>query len=189
MAGKLFVISAPSGTGKTSLLEVLTPLLSLYNIKRAVTYTSRRPRQHEQDGDDYHFLSSDEFNDRLQTGFFVEWSSQCDHYYGSARHIIDQLNKGSSFIMILDRAGAQNIKKIVDGAVLIWMYVSSLELLHSRLIRRQSETQEHINLRMQLAAQDMSQEIMSPIYHHHILHENFEQTLKKLFEIVKSRLY
>ena len=104
MSGKLFIVSAPSGAGKTSLVdEILTRLRPKCPIDRCVTYTSREIRPGEQEGVDFCYVSPQEFEKRVQEGFFLEWSKEYEHYYGSPRQVENELRNGNSRILVIDR--------------------------------------------------------------------------------------
>ena len=92
MAGKLFLLSAPSGCGKTMLVtQIINDLQPTCQIKRVITYTSRPVRPRELSGVDYHFLSAQEFQERITQNFFLEWSCAYDHYYGTPRSLISDI--------------------------------------------------------------------------------------------------
>src|SRR5581483_9450453 len=97
MAGKLFIVSACSGAGKTTLVtEVLNRFKNSFEISRCVTYTSKVPRGNEVDGKDYCFLSVQEFEDYINKGFFLEWSHHYGNYYGTSLNLLQDLEKGKS---------------------------------------------------------------------------------------------
>ena len=120
--GKLFVISAPSGAGKTTVVhEFLLRFKNKYKLKRVVTYTTRPPRVGEEQGVDYHFVSADIFKEMISNHRFLEWSTWYDYYYGSPSSIIHEIEEGHSFILVVDRHGAQEICRSYSEAVLIWI--------------------------------------------------------------------
>lgn len=191
MKGKLFVLSAPSGAGKTTLVQALLERFGYYYaLERVITYTSKQPRSTERHGIDYHFISPEEFQSKIREGFFLEWSQSYGTYYGSPRHVLDKLVQGKSLILILDRQGAQNI---VGGgyqdAILIWLYTKSIEDLRARLESRNTETREQIDRRLVLARQEISAEFQTPQYQYHIMNHDFERALKKLERIIRNELF
>jgi guanylate kinase len=187
MAGKLFILSAPSGAGKTSLIkDVVRQIGSTYTIKRGITYTSRAPRAVEEDGYDYHFISPHDFRKRIQEGFFLEWSSVYTGYYGSPVTILQDLCKGTSYIMILDRRGAQNIRAHISDAILIWVYLVNMNVARNRLEARGTERSDEIARRMQIAEDEAQKEVDFPIYNYHLLHEDFTTTRNHLIKIIRS---
>lgn len=188
-SGSLFIISAPSGAGKTTLVNALiNNMNSYYSISRVVTYTSRSARLGEQDGRDYHFISVSDFKDKIEQGFFIEWSDVYGTYYGSPRHILKEVEQGHSRILVIDRLGAAQVAAQTDKAILIWIYPPSLEVLELRLRKRGTDSDASIIKRMELARLELAQEADNPIYMHHILNDFFEKALDSLEKIVKMML-
>jgi len=189
MAGKLFIISAPSGAGKTSLVEaVLGRLGWCYPLKKIVTYTCKKPRPNEKEGQDYHFICEKEFKAKIEQGFFIEWSEAYGCYYGSPRSIIDAVEQGFSYILVIDRIGAEKIVDKYKKAVLIWIYTKNLEVLRERLELRDTENDDQIQCRISCARKEIAQELEVPIYNYHILNNDFERALRKLEQIIRREL-
>jgi len=197
MSGKLFVVSAPSGAGKTSLVAaVLERMKSQHPIDRVVTYTSRQDRLGEQQGKAYHFLSSQDFERKIQDGFFLEWSGEYDHYYGTPRHIVDELEQGLSRILIIDRFGAERVLAIAkdpspiltDKVTSIWIYTSDISELERRLVRRGKNTKEQIVRRLELAQQELQKEQACPLYIHKILNDDFKKAANELESMMVCEL-
>ncbi|HRN78620.1 MAG TPA: guanylate kinase [Candidatus Dependentiae bacterium] len=190
MAGKIFIISAPSGAGKTSLVTtVLQRINPPYNIQLTKTYTSRAPRPGEVPGKDYHFISLDEFRAKIEQGFFIEWSTAYNAYYGSPRCIFETVNEqNTSHVLILDRVGAQKVVEQVSGVITVWIYTSDINTLEERLGGRQTETPEQISYRMQRARQEINLEIQNPLYDYHLLNDNFELAANQLTQLFLKKL-
>lgn len=187
--GKLFVLSAPSGAGKTSLTNaVLRNIGERYKVARVITYTSKTPRSIEQHGKDYHFVSACEFEEKISQGFFIEWSSGYGAYYGSPRSILNELDQGTSYILIIDRPGAIRIKEVFDAAILIWIYTQSIAVLEQRLRIRNTETDEHIMKRLLLAEQELNEEKINSLYHYHVLNDDFDQAVETIEQILISEI-
>lgn len=189
MPGKLFIISAPSGAGKTTLVnEVLGRLGPKYPIDRVITYTSRAVRSGEEPGKDYHFLSPEAFKRKVDEGFFLEWSGEYDHYYGTPHHTLNDLEQGLSRVLVIDRAGAQALLEIAqdpsptlrEGVVPIWIYTSDLVELKRRLLARGKNTNEQIERRLELAQKEVEKEREKPLYKHRILNDNFIKAAQEL---------
>ncbi len=192
MSGKLFIVSAPSGAGKTTLVRaVLDDFYSQFSINRVITYTSRPPRYGERSGEDYHFISSSEFEKKKNSHFFLEWSGRYDHYYGTPRYIIDGLANGNSCVLVIDRSGAQQIISIANDpspilrncVVPIWIYTSDILELERRLVCRGKNTEKQICRRIALAKAELKQEQQNPIYKHYILNDDFHKAKKRLMEV------
>lgn len=189
MTGKLFVISAPSGAGKTTLVKaVLEDLQDYYPIKRLITYTTRPIRQGEVNGEHYHFLSVDEFKAKIEEGFFLEWSTWYDHYYGSPASIIEKVKKGASYIAILDRAGAVDVLRAYSQARLVWIKPPSLSLLKERLKKRGKDTLDVIEKRLIKAKVELEQEEKGQFYHYHLINDDFEKAKNRLISIIRENL-
>ena len=132
--GQLFVISGPSGAGKTVLTNaILNQYGNQYNIRRVVTYTTWALRVGEVDGVDYNFVTQQWLEDLIYKDMFLEWNKWGDNYYGISCELIEQMKSGVSYIIILDRNGACTVRKKIQGAHLIWIEVESMQVLGERL--------------------------------------------------------
>ncbi|HVX00029.1 MAG TPA: hypothetical protein VHA52_06320, partial [Candidatus Babeliaceae bacterium] len=157
--GKLFVIWGPSGAGKTSLvIEVLKELKDLYNLTKVVTYTTRSKRPSEVDGVDYYFITRDEFLKKKLSGFFLESSDSYGSLYGSPASILEDLDKGYSFIMIVDLEGAVRLRIAMPNAVFIKIEVTNPSTLKDRLCNRGSEKKQDIERRLLVNSAELSRE-------------------------------
>ena len=187
-SGKLFLLSAPSGCGKTTVTNRLLELIgSRYDIARVITYTSRQPRPHDKPGIDYHFISVADFERKIEEKFFLEWSSVYKDYYGTPGDMLERIESGSSYIAIVDRLGVSSILKNYQDAVTIWLQPPSLKILEERLRFRQSETEEQIQKRLSIAQQEMT-ESQKLSYQYHVLNNLFETTVDELRIIIQKEL-
>lgn len=188
--GKLFLISACSGTGKTSLVTQLIADVGVScQLERVITYTTKGPRACEVSGIDYHFLAQEEFERKLSEDFFLEWSDAYGAYYGSPRHSVEEVESGKgSRILIIDRIGAEKVLSTVSSAVSIWLYTSNFEELKNRLISRGADPVDKIESRLEQARWEIEREIKFPLYNYHILNDNFEVALKELKHIIQVEL-
>jgi len=185
MKGTLFLISAPSGAGKTTLVHrVLTDLKNEVVLERVITYTTKEPRAGEKEGRDYHFVSTEQFDQLLAQGFFMEYSKAYTDYYGSPSSILEGLAHGISYLLIVDRVGTQEILKKVPDAVSIWIETPSLEILRQRLEGRATEAPEKIERRLLRAQQEISLEKTDPLFKYHMVNDRLQETVFQLKVIV-----
>ena len=187
--GKLFVVSAPSGTGKTCLVnEVLEECGKKAFLKRAITYTTRPPREGEVDGEHYHFVSVDEFKEKIDQEYFLEWSTWYDHYYGSPVSLLKHIQEGKSFIIIVDRPGAKDIVNAYKYARLIWIEPPSLEALKERLVKRGKDSEATIENRLRKAAIEIEEEKEEQFYDFHVINDDYEVAKKEMVTIFNQVL-
>lgn len=183
--GVLFVISAPTGGGKTSITTaVCKKLAEKIPITQVITYTTRPPRTNEQHGTDYIFVKEKEFLEKKQENFFLETNFYAGNWYGSPRSIFQDLAHGLSLVLVLDRSGAKIIKKIIPAAVLIWIEPPNVETLTQRLFKRESETSQLLRQRLEVAKQEMAQENQEPFFTYHVMNENINKAVDEVSCII-----
>lgn len=186
--GKLFVLSAPSGAGKTSLVEkIIQECHPHCTIKQAITYTTRPPREGEIDGKHYYFISVDEFKEKIDQDYFIEWSTWYDHYYGSPVSILKYIEEGDSYIMVLDRSGTKEVLQAYPKAVSIWIEPPSIEELEKRLTKR-GDNQNSIQNRLRKASVEIEQEKEEQFYKYHVINDNLKTAAQKLHTIFDKEL-
>jgi len=155
MKGLLFILSAPSGAGKTTVCEALVGKTD--RVKKAVTTTTRPPRPGEKHGVDYFFLSEEEFKEKLARGRFFEHALVYDHYYGSGRDYVEtQLEAGYDVILVIDVQGARSIRDLGVEAVFVYLLPPSLSELRRRLEGRKTDTPGVIEKRLSRAREEIS---------------------------------
>lgn len=153
--GNLYIVAAPSGGGKTSLVKALVESMS--DIAISVSHTTRSKRPGEVDGVDYFFISPDEFKQKIDEHAFVEYAEVFGHYYGTSKsQIEDRLLRGVDVLLDIDWQGAQQIKRSFPGAVGIFIIPPSLETLKQRLQGRNQDPDDVIHARMQRAQDELS---------------------------------
>ena len=153
--GAIIAISAPSGTGKTTILRRI--LSDFPEIVFSVSATTRKRRKNEIEGVDYFFISEEEFKKKIHNNEFVEWELFYDYYYGTFRNFIENcINNGKSVILEVDVHGAVEIKRIYRDAILIYIAPPSLEELRIRLKKRQTENEEDLKKRIERAKMELS---------------------------------
>ena len=150
----VFVVSAPSGTGKGTVIKRL--LADYPDVYYSVSMTTRAPREGEVDGVDYHFVSREAFINKLENNEILEFTEYCDNFYGTPLDILKaQIANGRKCLLELDFVGAKNVKKIMPDAVLVFIAPPSLEELERRLRKRGTETEKSIRKRLATARKEM----------------------------------
>lgn len=190
LRGKLFIISAPSGAGKTSVAEGVVKILQkLMPIEKVITFTTRKIRPGEISEKDYHFISIKEFLTLKKDGGFLETTEYNGNYYGSPASIISKLKAGKSLIMVTDCTGAKNFKNnIFPDVVTIWLTVPSLEVLRQRLENRNTESKEALINRLQLAKTETAQESAEQFFQYHVLNDDLDKTIQNVICIILKEL-
>ncbi len=178
--GLLFVVSAPSGAGKTSMCRAITD--SLEKLTHSISYSTRAPRPGEIDGRDYYFVSQDRFREMIQAGDFAEWAEVHSNLYGTSRRVLDvMLSKGRDVILDIDTQGAKQIKAKYPSAVFMFIMPPSLDILEERLRNRKSDSEEEIRRRMQRAREEIKDYAM---YDYLIINRDFDRALTELRSII-----
>jgi len=155
MRGKLFVISAPSGAGKTSLVKAL--LAGDPQLHLSISHTTRKRRDTEQEGREYHFVSVPEFQRLRQAGEFLEHARVFDNFYGTSRAFVEQqLTAGHDVVLEIDWQGAQQVRRAMPQCLTVFILPPSRTALAERLARRATDTPAVIARRLADAAGDMS---------------------------------
>lgn len=181
--GNLFVVAAPSGAGKSSLVKALLELDS--QVQPSVSHTTRAPRGQEKHGREYFFVPASEFDSMVLGDAFVEWAHVHGQRYGTSKKMIeDRMAQGSDVVLEIDYQGALQIKKMYSNAVLIFILPPSWEELRSRLERRGEDLPEIIDLRLGNAAVEMSH---AREFDFVIINEVFERALFDLKAIVHAQ--
>lgn len=181
-AGSLFVVAAPSGAGKSSLVNAL--LAQEPAIKLSISYTTRAPRPGEQDGREYHFTTPEDFLARKAQGEFLESAEVFGNYYGTSRIIIeDQMRSGTDVLLEIDWQGAQQVRKQFPGAVGIFILPPSIPALEERLKKRGQDEPHVITKRILAAGGEMAH---SPEFEYVIINQDFATALSELNAIVKA---
>jgi guanylate kinase len=181
--GNLFVVAAPSGAGKSSLVKALLELDS--HVQPSVSHTTRAPRGQEKHGREYFFVSEAEFSSMVEGDAFVEWANVHSHRYGTSKKAIeDRMVQGADVILEIDFQGAVQIKNVFANAISIFILPPSWEELRSRLERRGEDSPEVIELRLKNAAIEVAQVSKFDFV---IINELFDRALFDLKAIVHSQ--
>lgn len=152
--GILFIVSAPSGAGKTTLCKQI--VISVPGIWHSVSFTTRRPRPGEEDGRDYFFVDEKVFQDMVARNEFLEHAHVYSHWYGTPRKpLMDRMEEGVDVLLEIDAQGALQIKKSFEDAVYIFILPPSLDILRTRLQNRGSDSQEEIAHRLKKVKEEV----------------------------------
>ena len=186
MSGKLIILSAPSGAGKSTIIEHL--LKKDFNLEFSISACTRKPRGNEKHGVEYYFLTPDDFKNKILKNKFLEWEEVYeDHYYGTLKSEIDRIfAKGNNVIFDIDIAGGLNIKKQYgDKAISIFIMPPSIEELENRLRKRGTDSEENIKKRIDKAKFEIS---FADKFDKIIVNENIEYAVKQTEEILSNFL-
>lgn len=180
--GRLVVISAPSGTGKSTVCRIIgsrDPGVAL-----SVSYTTRKPRGNEQDGVEYHFVGDAAFDRMIAEGKFLEWAEVHTKRYGSGREETEKLvSAGQDVLFDIDVQGGWQIKQAVEQAVLIFLLPPSIDELVHRLSKRKTESEDEIRRRLKVAVWEMEQ---GKSYDHHVINEDLDDAVEEVEKIRKG---
>ena len=181
---KLYVFSAPSGSGKTTIVRDV--LKNYPEFVFSISATTRKKRSVEKDGVDYFFVSEEEFRKKIIADEFVEWEKFYDYYYGTLKSFVDgNLAKGLSTVFEVDVKGALNIKKHYPNSVLIFIAPPSIEELRERLIKRNTETDVDLKKRIERAEMELG---FKSQFDYVVSNINLEQAKKEVRKIVENEI-
>lgn len=176
MRGQLYVISAPSGAGKTSLVAAL--LQQDNQIRVSISHTTRAPRPGEQDGVNYHFVDKQTFDTRITENDFLEYAQVFDNFYGTSQTAVEaQLNAGFDVILEIDWQGAQQIRQLRPDVTTIFILPPSIDALRTRLTGRGQDSQEIIERRMHDAVNEMRH---YDAFDYLVINDTFDTALNEL---------
>ena len=180
--GHLFIISAPSGAGKTTLVKAV--LQQFRDVLYSISYTTRKPRVEERDGIDYHFISKQDFKKGIHKGRWAEWAEVYGNYYGTSVEFIEKsLSSGCDILLDIDVQGTLQILKHYPDSVTIFILPPSMNALRKRLEVRGSDSQAVIEKRLLHARKEMTQKKM---YRHIIVNDVLSEAIKELSAIFKK---
>jgi guanylate kinase len=181
--GTLYIFSAPSGAGKSSLAMALVDSSSTVVV--SVSHTTRKARPGEKDGVHYHFIDQDDFEAKIAAGDFLEHARVFDHYYGTSRSAVEkQLNEGKNVILDIDWQGARAIRKQIKNSVSIFILPPSRAELENRLKGRGQDSEETISRRMRDAVSEMSH---YSEFDYVVVNDDFDAALDDLRAIIAGR--
>ncbi|MGB2601020.1 MAG: guanylate kinase [Candidatus Omnitrophota bacterium] len=178
----IIIVSAPSGSGKTTIVSGLVE--GLPDIKRSVSYTTRAPRQDEKDGIDYIFISQEEFKKKIENGEFLEWEENFDYCYGTSKEQVEEAVKGGEDVVLsIDVKGAKRVKRIFPQSISIFIMPPSMEELSSRLKNRKTDREEQVSMRLEESKTEIAS---SDEYEYLIVNDDLQKAIEELKEIVEN---
>jgi guanylate kinase len=180
--GLLFIVSAPSGTGKTTLVEKLVQVLP--NLRMSRSYTSRLARAGERDGVDYNFITREEFQRRINASEFLEWADVFGSYYGTAFADVERmLDAGQDVVLVIDVQGARQVKARGVDHTAIFVMPPSFDVLEQRLRGRSKDTEEQMQRRLDTARSEASSYVD---YDYVVVNDELDPTVVRLQEIIAA---
>jgi guanylate kinase len=180
--GLFIVVSGPSGSGKNSILRMVLPKMT--DLRYSVSVTTRPPRPGEVSGDDYIFVSDEEFDSLIQSDKLLEWAAFCGYRYGTPYSFVRQcLDNGESVITDIDIQGARQIKKKMPEGVFVFIMPPSLEELRRRLTTRGTEDKEVVEQRLSTALREMEAVVE---YDYWIINDRLEKAAFQLEAIIMA---
>ena len=182
--GKIIVIVAPSGTGKSTLIK--KAMENFPELHWSVSFTTRQARQGEVSGKHYFFISPEEFSQKQKRGDFVEWAQVHGHYYGTSKEFVQsQMEKGQSLLFDLDIQGVDQMKKIFKDSKAIYIAPPNVSELEKRLRGRQTESEEVIQLRLENAKKELERK---DDFDYLVINDNLEHAISQLKVHIKEIL-
>lgn len=182
MAGNLIIVSAPSGAGKTTLVELM--LARLDGIRPSVSMTARAPRPGEEDGQHYHFVTPSEFQEMIAREEFLEWAEVHGNLYGTSRRLVESYRKeGIDVVLTIDVQGARAARKLFADSVSVFILPPSRDVLEGRLRSRGVNHEEDVRLRMENARQEIDE---YRYFDYIIVNDDLEHATEELVAIVRA---
>ena len=180
--GQLFVVSGPSGVGKGTICREL--LKEDIGVSLSISMTTRNPRPGEEEGKSYYFVSHEKFESEIQSGGFLEYAKVYENYYGTPKQkVLDTLKSGIDVILEIDTQGALLAKKHYPKGVFIFILPPTMAVLRQRLTDRRSETEEQINMRLNLA---MSEIAFIGEYDYYVVNAELAESTARMKEIIMA---
>jgi guanylate kinase len=180
--GRLFVVSGPSGSGKSSLI---TELLAIADVDFSVSATTRSPRPGELDGTHYQFVSRPRFDEMIENGELLEWAEYNHHMYGTPVLPITEANaRGRDVLLDIEIQGARQVKESRPDAIMIFIAAPSIEELERRLTNRGDTSSEDIDDRLAIASQQLAE--AGEVFDHIVVNDDFDTAVNELLTLITS---
>lgn len=183
--GGLFVISGPSGVGKSSVVKRILEINP--DASLSISATTRKIRENEAEGINYYYKTKDEFKQMIQNNEFMEWAEFCDNFYGTpASAVMEKLNAGTDVILEIETCGAMKIMDKYPQAVSIFILPPSLEILEERIRGRGTESEDVIRKRLSVAEKEIG---LAPKYTYNIINDVVDEAAKNIVHIMKAESF
>jgi len=181
--GKLFIVSGPSGSGKSSLINDIVNESD--DFVRSISVTTRPKRKDETSGRQYHFISKDEFEELIEKDMLLEWSAYAGYLYGTPKKFVtEKLSKGKNVILVIEVQGAMQVIKKMKDTYLIFIATSSFKELEERIKKRRTDSLEEMNKRLEIAKSELN---YKKYYDCIIVNNNYNEALLNLKKVLDSQ--
>lgn len=181
--GKVYIISAPSGTGKSTVIKRIMEIRK--DLYFSISATTRAPRPGETEGSSYLFLTHDEFKERLMQNDFLEYAEYVGNFYGTPKKpVYEQIMRGNDIILDIDVVGCRQVKKAMPEAITIFIIPPSLEELEIRLRTRNTDTEEKILKRLERAKSELAEK---DTYDYVVVNEKIDKAAQEIIKIMQSQ--
>ena len=182
MSGRLYVISGPSGVGKSTIIQLIREKVT--GLGYSISHTSRKPRSNEVNGVDYNFVDRESFSRMIDDGLLVEWAEVYGDLYGTSISILrSQIDMGLDVVMDLDSKGAKNIKEHFKESILIYILPPSLEVLEKRLRDRALDDEEAMNRRIEKTVRELRNYVW---YNYIVINDDLDKVVREVESIIIS---
>lgn len=180
--GMLVLFSGPSGVGKDTVLDII--LSKDENLQRSVSLTTREKRAGETDGEDYYFITKEEFSQMIKDGQVLEYAQYGENIYGTPKAPVDKwLKEGKTVILKIEVKGAQKIRELYPEALSIFLLPPSMQILEDRIRRRATENEDDINRRLEIAKNEI---LRSADYDFVVVNDNLDEASDNVLSIIKA---
>lgn len=180
--GNIIVLSAPSGTGKTTIIRSILKVLP--DVVYSISATTREKRPNERDGVDYFFINEETFQQKINDHEFVEWEKVYDYFYGTPKFFVEKvILEEKSILLEVDVKGALSIKKVYPEAIMIYLLPPSLEELEKRLRERRTESEKDFQKRIERAKMELS---LKEKFDYFIVNNNLNTAISELKELIEK---
>ncbi len=178
----IIVVSAPSGSGKTTIVSRL--LEKMPGLRRSISCTTRPPRGGELDKEDYIFLSKEEFRDRIDRGEFLEWEENFGNYYGTTRRQVEEaIEEGEDIILSIDVKGARRVKRAFPESISVFVMPPSREELAARIQKRNADADEQVSIRLKESEKEIAS---ANEYDYLIVNDDLDKAVDELTYIIDT---